>query len=141
MATVPSVVGLTLTAALAAMVSAGLQTTLQQTYSSTVASGLVISQNPVAAATLPAGGAVIVVLSAGTVPLGGNGYDQWGTGGGGITAVNALPPLGQNLSDAVQPANAVYAANQSVMAALSNGNIPLSLATPAYQVPTTPKVG
>lgn len=141
MATVPNVVGLTLTAALAAVAAVALQTALQQSYSSTVTSGQVISQNPVAGATLPAGGSVIVVLSAGVAPVAGNGYDQWGAGGGGITSVNALPSLGNNLCISAQADNAVYGSGFSVLAALANGNIPLSQATPAYQVPTTPKVG
>jgi hypothetical protein len=102
---------------------------------------LVISQNPAAASTVPVGTSVIINLSAGVAPVAGNGYDQWGATGGGVTAVNGLPPLGANLATGVSPENAVYIANISVLAALANGNIPLSQATPAYQVPTTPKVG
>jgi len=141
MATVPNVVGLTQTAALAAIAAAGLTAALQPSYSSTVSSGTVISQNPTSGTSLPPGGDVIVAVSAGVAPVAGNGYDQWGAGGGGVTAVSAPVPLGTNLATGAAPDNAVYGSGFSVLAALANGNIPLSQATPAYQVPTTPKVG
>lgn len=138
---VPSVAGLSLTAALAALASAGFLTTLQQSYSSVVAAGTIITQNPTAGAIAPAGTNVIITMSAGPAPSAGMGGDIWGaTGGDGLNAVStAGPPLGQNLAYAVQPDNAVYAANQSVLAALALGVI--NQGTPAYLVPSTPKVG
>jgi PASTA domain len=139
-ATVPNVVGASFTTALAALVASGLLITLQQAYAPAVGVGNIISQNPAGGATLNAGGNVIVVLSVGVAPSAGMGGDRWGAfGGDGVHAVSAPTPVGQNLSNAMQPENAVYAANQSVMATLARGAITQN--TPAYQVPTLPRMG
>jgi hypothetical protein len=129
--------------ALAALVGAGLLTTVQQSYNtptSIVGIGNIASQNPAAGATVAAGTNVIIVISAGVAPVAGNGYDKWGATGGGITAVNAPEPLGQALANAMQPDNAVYAANQSVLATLARGTA-INQNTPAYQVPVAPTMG
>jgi PASTA domain len=139
MATVPNVVGVSFLTALGAIAGAGLLTTLQQSYAPAVGIGNIVSQNPAALATAAAGTSVIIVMSAGVSPQAGNGYDKWGATGGGIDAVNAPEPAGQALSYAQQPDNAVYAANQSVLAALAVGRINLN--TPAYQVPIAPTMG
>jgi hypothetical protein len=140
MATVPNVVGASFTTALAALVASGLLITLQNSYAQAVGLGNIISQTPAAGTTLNAGGNVIIVMSAGIAPVAGNGFDQWGATGGGITAPNMVAPLGQALSNASQPENAVYFANQSVMATLAKG-LTINQNTPAYQVPTSPHMG
>jgi len=140
MATVPNVVGASFTTALAALVASGLLITLQQAFAQAVGIGNIISQTPAAGTTLNAGGNVIVVMSVGVAPAAGMGGDRWGAfGGDGTFAVSAPTPVGQNLSNATQPENAVYAANQSVMAALAKGVITQN--TPAYQVPNTTHMG
>jgi hypothetical protein len=140
MATVPNVVGASFTAALAALTASGFLITLQQAFAQAVGIGNIVSQTPAAGTTLTAGGNVIIVMSVGVAPAAGMGGDRWGAfGGDGTFAVSAPTPVGQNLSNASQPENAVYAANQSVMAALAQGRI--TQGTPAYQVPTTPHMG
>jgi len=140
MATVPNVVGASFTTALAALVASGLLITLQQAYAQNVGLGNIVSQNPIAGTTLNAGGTVIIIMSAGIAPVAGMGGDRWGAfGGDGVSAVSTPTPIGQALSTAIQPENAVYAANQSVMAALAQGVINQN--TPAYQVPITPHMG
>jgi PASTA domain len=139
-ATVPNVVGVSFTTALAALVASGLLITLQQAYSQNVAIGNIVSQNPAAGTTLNGGGTVIITMSVGVAPVAGMGGDRWGAfGGDGINATSTPAPVGQNLSNATQPENAVYNANQSVMATLARGAITQN--TPAYQVPTTPHMG
>jgi hypothetical protein len=140
MATVPSLVGLFLTPALTALVASGLLATLQQTYTPTALIGEIVSQNPAAGLTVPAGTNIIITMSVGVAPVAGNGFDKWGATGGGTTAVNMPAPLGQNLSSAAQPENAVYFANQSVMATLAKG-LTINQNTPAYQVPVLPLMG
>jgi hypothetical protein len=137
--TMPQVTGLTLTAAVLSVLGAGLQCTVQETYSSSVAKGIVSAQNPVAGTVISAGQNVILTMSAGVAPKAGNGYDVWGATGGGIVAVNNQPPLGAVLATAQQPSNAVYEENQSVVAALAVGAI--SQATAASAVPTSPTMG
>jgi hypothetical protein len=140
MATVPNVVGASFTTALAALTASGLLITLQQSFAPAVAIGNIISQNPIAGTTLNSGGTVIIVMSVGVAPSAGMGGDRWGAfGGDGTFAVSSPTPIGQNLSNGVNPENAVYAANQSVMAALAQGRITQN--TPAYQVPTLPRMG
>jgi hypothetical protein len=66
---VPNVVGLTQSAATTLITSAGLTAgTVSSAPSTTVPSGSVISQTPIAGATLSAGGAVNLVVSAGAAP-------------------------------------------------------------------------
>ena len=140
MATVPNVIGASLMTALAAIVASGLLITLQQAYAPAVGVGNIISQNPAGGTTLNAGGNITIVLSVGVAPSAGMGGDRWGAfGGDGTFAVSAPTPIGQNLSNGVNPENAVYAANQSVMAALALGRITQN--TAAYQVPTLPRMG
>jgi PASTA domain-containing protein len=140
MATVPNVVGASFTTALAALVASGLLITLQQSYAQAVGLGNIVSQNPAPGTTLNAGGTVIITMSAGIAPIAGMGGDRWGAfGGDGVNAVSTPTPIGQSLSNSTQPENAVYAANQSVMAALALGAITQN--TPAYQVPTSPHMG
>lgn len=142
MATVPNVVGLTQAAAVVAIVAATLQSNVQTANSATVAAGLVISTTPVATTTVPANYSVIVIVSTGAVQMAGNGYDTWGATGGDDVSVGVGPPIGQNLSYAVNPANALnLPPNQSVLSALSSGSSPLLMSTPAFGVPTTPKMG
>lgn len=132
--------GASFTTALAALVASGLTITLQQSYAQAVSIGSIVSQTPAAGATLNAGGNVIIVMSVGVAPAAGMGGDRWGAfGGDGTNAVSTPAPVGQALSNATQPENAVFAANQSVMAALAQGAITQS--TPAFQVPTTPHMG
>ncbi len=67
--TVPNVVGLTQTAAGTALIGANLIVgTVTQQHSSTVASGLVISQTPSAGEQTPYGGAVALIVSQGPPP-------------------------------------------------------------------------
>ena len=140
MATVPNVVGASFTNALAALTASGLLITLQQAFAQAVAIGNIVSQTPAAGSTLNAGGNVIIVMSVGIAPAAGMGGDRWGAFGGDGTFSPSMPtPVGQNLSNATQPENAVFAANQSVMAALAQCRITQN--TPAFQVPTLPRMG
>lgn len=133
-------VGASFISALAALVASGLLITLQQAYSQNVGLGNIVSQKPAAGTTLNTGGTVIITMSVGIAPVAGMGGDRWGAfGGDGVNAVSTPPPIGQALSTAIQPENAVYAANQSVMATLAKGAITQN--TPAYQVPTQPHMG
>ncbi len=68
--TVPSVVGKTQAAAGSALTSAGLKAgTITQAYSSTVASGNVISQSPVSGTSVASGSAVNLTISKGPQPV------------------------------------------------------------------------
>ena len=67
---VPNVVGMTQAAASSALTSAGLTVgTITQAYSSTVASGSVISQTPVSGASVASGTAVNLTVSQGPQPI------------------------------------------------------------------------
>jgi hypothetical protein len=138
-AIVPNIVGTTLISAAAAMVGLGLSVTVQQANSSTVGAGLISSQNPAAQSEVPSNSNVIIVVSAGPTPTAGQGGDQWGANGGGQTAVNTDPKLGQQLATAAHPANTSYPVNQSAMSAMSTGTI--NQGTSDYLVPNTTKVG
>jgi hypothetical protein len=144
---VPNVVGDTLAQATATNAAAGYVTTVQEQNHPTLATGLVISQNPAAGTLSILGTNVILQISTGpttTVYMGG---DTWGsTGGGGISS-QAPEPLGQALAYATQQNNAVVQGNQSVLATLATGAInstslaPTTQNTPATSVPTTPTMG
>lgn len=67
--TVPSIVGLTQSAATTALTNEGFVAgTVTQAYSASVTAGLVISQDPVAGTRIPAGSAVSFVVSLGAEP-------------------------------------------------------------------------
>lgn len=68
-ATVPDVTGSTQASATAALKSAGLAVAVSDDYSSTVASGNVISQNPSAGTSVAAGTTVGIVVSKGAKPV------------------------------------------------------------------------
>jgi PASTA domain len=137
---VPNVVGLTQAAAISSNQSLGFQTILQYAASSSVAAGIVISQNTAFGTAEQVGFAVIIVVSTGPAQVASMGGDVWGSTGGGQSPVNAPAQIGQELSVGAAPANALYSVpNKSVLSAIATGTI--SQSTPGYQVPTTPAVG
>jgi Concanavalin A-like lectin/glucanases superfamily/PASTA domain len=137
---VPVVVGQTLAPGTATLVSAGYQYTSLQA-SSSVAAGVIVSQNPVGGTTFALGGNVTIVVSTGPAQVAGVLGDKWGSAGGGIESNGTPEILGHLLANASQPINALNVPpNQSVSAALSLGQT-ITQATPASSVPTTPKLG
>lgn len=65
---VPNVVGLKGTTAKADLEEAGFLVTVEEEFSSSIKSGLVISQNPKAGLTVGAGSEIVIVVSKGTEP-------------------------------------------------------------------------
>ena len=65
---VPNVIGLKGTTAKANLEAAGFTVTVQEDYSSSIAAGIVISQNPNAGLTVGAGAEVVITVSKGTQP-------------------------------------------------------------------------
>jgi hypothetical protein len=138
---VPNVVGQTTAAGTATLVAAGYQTTVVQQNSNVIPGDIIISHVPTGGGLFPLGGNITLTVSAGPALVAGMGGDTWGANGGDVTADDTRPPILTTLSYAQQPANAQYQGNASVMSAESNTALPLTMQTPAYLVPTTPKVG
>lgn len=152
---VPNVVGLTRTAAIAALTAAGFQYTITEVNQThpTVPAGSVVSQIAPAGTTyLHIGDNVTISISTGPLLTAGTGGDVWGSSGGS-NGVNATPPqIGQTLAYAQHKANAIVQGNQSVLSALATGAqisqgaaivpvAPINQNTPDTSVPTTPQAG
>jgi hypothetical protein len=144
---VPNLVGQTYASALAANSAAGYVTTVQESNHPTIPAGLVISQLPPAGTLSILGTNVIITFSTGPVTTAGMGGDVWGSTGGGQISSQSPEPVGQALAYGTQQNNAVVQGNQSVLAALANGQLipqtgaPITQNTPAASVPTTPAMG
>jgi hypothetical protein len=139
--TVPNVVGLTTAAATAILVAAGFIVTVVQSEHPTVPAGIVISQNPPAGLSFSLGSNHTITISTGPATTAGAGGDIWGAFGGSNISETTPDVLGKVLALAQQPINALNApTNQSVSAAMSLG-LSVTQATPAANVPTTPKLG
>lgn len=153
--TVPNIVGLTRTAAIAALTAAGFQYTITEVNQThpTVPAGSVVSQiAPAGTSYLHIGDNVTISISTGPPLTAGMGGDVWGTTGGS-NVVNAAPPsIGQTLATAQHQANAIVQGNQSVLSSLATGArisqgaavvpvAPIIQATPDTSVPTTPTAG
>jgi hypothetical protein len=87
---VPSVVGLTQTAANASLIGAGFTVTVLTTYSSTVALNLVISQTPAAGSLQPNGAAITIVVSLGPIPPIGTHPTTWSADGNFIWSADGF---------------------------------------------------
>jgi beta-lactam-binding protein with PASTA domain len=118
MVTVPNVVGLTDTAARAALTAAGLTTGAVTSAASTSASGIVLSQSPTAAASVTAGSAVALSESVYTPATSGIVQSASIAGPGASIACSfaALPAAGNSVIAVLtgrQPVNVTVADNQT----------------------------
>lgn len=139
LATIPNVVGMTQAVGTATLNAAGFFATPIYQSSSTVPAGVISAQNP-GPVPFPLGANVIITVSTGAPQCARYGGDEWGTNGGDC-ASSGPEILGHTLAQGAHPANALNAApSQSVMAAMSAGQL-VYQSTPDLSVPSTPKVG
>lgn len=124
-ATIPNVVGDTVSVAVAVVNAAAFPVQVVVTASATVASGIVISQSP-GAGVAPQSTVVTLTVSSGRAQVAGNGGDRWGAQGGGITPVGVLAPVEQTLSYAQRQANYLVSGTtntRSVESDMSRGTL------------------
>jgi hypothetical protein len=138
--TVPNVAGQTQAAGTAALISSGYQVTPQQVSSNLLGTGFIVFHNPSGGTVLQVGGNVTITVSTGPAKTAGTGGDRWGANGGDQNSEGTQEIIGHTLAQGAHSANAVVQTNQSILAAMSQGQS-VTQNTPDLNMPTTPAVG